>query len=199
MIMDISKLWKSYHKKRCVTSRNKLVVHYMPLASKIARTRVQKYKFSFDELESASFRALIDAVENYDSDADATFETYSWYRIRGGVLDWLRSTNDPSKSDKVSLSMKLDEDSFDVADLLTEDPSSTVDAKMFEESMLWGLSDRERTVISLYFFKNWTQLQISKKLKVSERYVTKIRREAIYNIRCGLLLRDIRDRLRLAA
>ena len=44
-----------------------------------------------DDLISVGFIGLIDAIEKYDPSRDNKFKTYAEYRIRGAILDELRS------------------------------------------------------------------------------------------------------------
>lgn len=52
----------------------------------------------FDELVSAGSLGLIDAVDKFDPDKHVTLKTYAQYRIRGAILDELRSMDRYSRS-----------------------------------------------------------------------------------------------------
>ncbi len=53
-----------------------------------------------DDLVSAGGLGLIDAVDRFDPAHNARFETYAVYRIRGSILDFLRSSDTVSRTVK---------------------------------------------------------------------------------------------------
>ncbi len=97
---EIHKLWAHYLKKRDVQTRNTLVEHYSSLvyahASRL--TRRLPAQITYDEICSAAFDGLIEAVEAYDPSRQAKFETFCQQRIAGAVMDWLRSLDSQSRT-----------------------------------------------------------------------------------------------------
>jgi RNA polymerase sigma factor for flagellar operon FliA len=55
---------------------------------------------SRDELGSAGCDGLMAAVRAYDPDRGVAFETYARRRITGAMLDWLRSVDGPTRSQR---------------------------------------------------------------------------------------------------
>lgn len=96
----VDKLWKSYLSTRSVTTRNKIVVHYSPLVQTHAARLARKLpsQVSYDEICSAAFDGLIEAVEAYDPERKAKFETFCQQRVSGAVMDWLRSLDPQSRT-----------------------------------------------------------------------------------------------------
>ena len=96
----IDKLWKSYLVTRAVATRNKIVVHYSPLVQTHAARLARKLpsQVSYDEICSAAFDGLIEAVEAYDPERKAKFETFCQQRVSGAVMDWLRSLDPQSRT-----------------------------------------------------------------------------------------------------
>jgi RNA polymerase sigma factor for flagellar operon FliA len=96
----VDKLWKVYLKNRDVAMRNRLVVHYSPLVHTHAARLSRKLpaQISYDEICSAAFDGLIEAVEAYDPERKAKFETFCQQRISGAVMDWLRSLDPQSRT-----------------------------------------------------------------------------------------------------
>ncbi|MBU6214101.1 MAG: FliA/WhiG family RNA polymerase sigma factor [Actinomycetales bacterium] len=74
-------------------ARNRLLVHYAPIvrqvASRIAAGLPPQVEFS--DLVSAGVIGLIAAIERFDASHGAPFEAYAHLRIRGAILDELRS------------------------------------------------------------------------------------------------------------
>ena len=98
--VTIESLWKRYLKSRAVDLRNKIVVHYSPLVHAHAArlTRKLPAQVSYDEICSSAFDGLIEAVEAYDPERKAKFETFCQQRISGAVMDWLRSLDPQSRT-----------------------------------------------------------------------------------------------------
>jgi len=98
--LPIEKLWQRYLKNRKVELRNELVVRYAHLVHTHAARLSRKLpaQISYDEICSAAFDGLIEAVEAYDPEKKAKFETFCQQRIRGAVMDWLRSLDPQSRT-----------------------------------------------------------------------------------------------------
>ncbi len=96
----IKKMWTQYLSSRSVELRNKLVVHYSQLVHSHAARLSRKLpaQISYDEICSAAFDGLIEAVEAYDPARLAKFETFCQQRISGAVMDWLRSLDPQSRT-----------------------------------------------------------------------------------------------------
>lgn len=97
---DLDKLWKRYLKRRDYPTRNRIVEQLSPLvyahASRL--TRKLPAQITYDEICSAAFDGLIEAVEAYDPGRQAKFETFCQQRITGAVMDWLRSLDAQSRT-----------------------------------------------------------------------------------------------------
>jgi RNA polymerase sigma factor for flagellar operon FliA len=93
-------LWNAYFVKREVEHRNELVVNYGHLAHSHAARLSRKLpaQVSYDEICSAAFDGLIEAVESFDPSRNAKFETFCQQRISGAVMDWLRSLDPQSRT-----------------------------------------------------------------------------------------------------
>ncbi|PLC52249.1 RNA polymerase sigma factor FliA [Pollutimonas nitritireducens] len=74
-------------------SEDILVGQYAPLVRRLALQLVAKLPASveLDDLMQAGMMGLLDAVRRYQQTAEAQFETYAITRIRGAMLDELRS------------------------------------------------------------------------------------------------------------
>ncbi len=87
-------LWMQYRRNGGdVTARNQLIEHYLPMvkfhADRIAfRTHG---RLGGDELMAAGVFGLMDSIESFDFDRGIKFETFAGHRVRGAMLDELRS------------------------------------------------------------------------------------------------------------
>ncbi len=90
---DMASLWSEYKKKRDIETRDKLIEKYLPLVNIIAgRVAISlPPHIERDDLLSNGFFGLMDAIERYEPERKNKFETYAGVRIRGAMLDYLRS------------------------------------------------------------------------------------------------------------
>ncbi|HSR69606.1 MAG TPA: FliA/WhiG family RNA polymerase sigma factor [Acidobacteriota bacterium] len=71
---------------------NERVSRHLPQVRLIARSVAVRYRPDLepDELVSAGFLGLVDALEKFDQSKGIQFKTYAEFRIRGAILDRLR-------------------------------------------------------------------------------------------------------------
>lgn len=74
-------------------TQNEQVTEYLPLVHKIARQVVTYLKppLSFEDMVSAGTVGLVRAARDFDPSHQAEFKTYAYIRIKGAILDELRS------------------------------------------------------------------------------------------------------------
>jgi RNA polymerase sigma factor for flagellar operon FliA len=81
-------------------SKDALAREYLPLVKRIAYHMMTRLPASVevDDLIQAGLMGLMDAVERYDNEQGAQFETYATQRIRGAMLDELREADWASRN-----------------------------------------------------------------------------------------------------
>jgi len=91
--LDIDRIWSQFHKTRDEHCRNLLMEHYRDLVKYCAERLHSKLpgKVELDDLISAGIFGLMDAIDAYDPSRGVKFETYCSPRIKGSILDELRS------------------------------------------------------------------------------------------------------------
>lgn len=96
----VKKTWRKYLRSKHTDQRNLLVEHYRPLVHIQAARLAQKLpaQISYDEICSAGYDGLIEAVQAYDPKHKAKFETFCQRRIHGAVMDWLRELDVQSRT-----------------------------------------------------------------------------------------------------
>jgi RNA polymerase sigma factor for flagellar operon FliA len=94
VIEDIAELWKTYKKDQTNQElRNILIERYLPLVRYNAERVWAKLPEGVDlnDLISAGVFGLMDAIDAFDLGRGVKFETYCVPRIRGAMLDELRT------------------------------------------------------------------------------------------------------------
>jgi len=90
---DIAEVWNQFHKNRSDHNRNLLMKNYLHIVKYSAERLYSKLpdKVDLDDLISAGTFGLMDAIDAFDPLRGVKFETYCSPRIRGSILDELRS------------------------------------------------------------------------------------------------------------
>jgi RNA polymerase sigma factor for flagellar operon FliA len=91
--LNIEQIWEQFHRTRDDYHRNLLLEHYRDLVKYCADRLHSKLpdKVELDDLISAGIFGLMDAIEKFDPAVGVKFETYCAPRIKGSILDELRS------------------------------------------------------------------------------------------------------------
>ena len=89
----ITKLWEDYKATGDMEDRNRLVVHYSPLVKYVAGRLSAGLPNSIEQADLVSYGmfGLIDAINKFEPSRGNKFETYAMSRIRGSIIDELRS------------------------------------------------------------------------------------------------------------
>lgn len=241
----VAELWTSYRAAPTRAGRDRLILHYSPLvkyvAGRVAIGLPQNVEQS--DLVSYGIFGLIDAIEKFDPERGFKFETYAIARIKGAILDELRSIDWVPRSvrakgraverafSKLEARLKrspteaelaaeldltdgqlqatlgqlsltgvaaLDEmlgdrgDSTTLGDTIPD--SGDGPGALLERSELRGqlaeaierMPEREKVVLSLYYFENLTLSQIGEVLGVTESRVSQIHTKAVLQLRSRL-------------
>src|SRR6478609_11673608 len=90
---DINDVWRAFKKAKSEELRNLLMMEYLPMVKYNAERIYSKLpdEVELDDLMQAGIFGLKDAIESFDLDRGVKFETYCAPRIRGAILDELRS------------------------------------------------------------------------------------------------------------
>ncbi len=91
--VDVTELWREFKEHPTTELRNQLVERYLPLVKYNAERIWQRLPegVDLDDLISAGVFGLMDAIDAFDLSRGVKFETYCVPRIRGAMLDELRT------------------------------------------------------------------------------------------------------------
>ena len=93
MAIDERELWKRFKATGDLAARDEIIVRYMRVVKYVAGRMAIHIPSSveMDDLIGWGVLGLMDAVEKFDPDQDTKFSTYATIRIRGAVIDQIRS------------------------------------------------------------------------------------------------------------
>jgi RNA polymerase sigma factor for flagellar operon FliA len=91
--IELEHLWRRYRREGDERARERLVVAYAPLVKAVAGRMSSHLPSHVEEADLISFGlvGLMAAVDRFEPKRDVKFETYAGPRIRGAILDQLRS------------------------------------------------------------------------------------------------------------
>ncbi|WP_142119820.1 FliA/WhiG family RNA polymerase sigma factor [Rarobacter faecitabidus] len=90
---EIRDVWTYYRMTRALAAREKLILFYSPLVGQVATRIGMRLPNTVEQADLVSYGmfGLIDAIDKFDPDRDIRFETYAQTRVRGAIIDGLRS------------------------------------------------------------------------------------------------------------
>lgn len=224
--------------------RDQLIMDYAPLIRFVAQRISARLPSNIetDDLISAGVIGLMDAIEKYDPSRDNKFKTYAEFRIRGSILDELRSQDwvprsvrDKAKKiektyaaleqmygravtsseissqlgmelsdyydmiakvktvslfsvDEITTSTQLDKRSLleSLEPASSKNPFSHLNGKNIRNlliSTIEALPEKQKLVLSLYYYEELNLKEIGKILDVTESRVSQLHTQAIEKLR----------------
>ena len=198
--MDAEQLW-ARSRAGDAQSRSLLIERYLPLARGLSR-RVRTTETPVtdgDDLTSAAFLGLIDAVDRFEPGRGVPFEAYARLRIRGAMIDELRRTSERSRTATpeeqprmMSLDGILDDgrsDLLPVVDGGLDDGFENDDLRGRVQVALDTLPERQREVLAHYYSDDLTLRQTGAQMGISEARACQLHGRAIVNLRRALSVR----------
>jgi len=91
--VELRELWRRYKVDGDEKARERLVVAYSPLVKFIAGRMASGLPSHVEESDLISYGllGLIGAIERFDTEREIKFETFAVARIKGAIIDELRS------------------------------------------------------------------------------------------------------------
>jgi RNA polymerase sigma factor for flagellar operon FliA len=239
-------LWRHYGATHDQGYRDRLMLHYAPLVKYVAGrvgTGLPAHVDVADLVQSGIF-GLADAIEKFEPERGLKFETYAMQRIRGAILDELRSQDwvprsvrgrardveralerlgnqlqrTPTDSEiatelqiglrdlrdlyaqfQLTSVVALDElmvagrGDASLAETLPDEAADDPVARLVDQvnrrqlaDAIAQLGDRDRVVVTLYYFENLTLAEIGRVLGVTESRVCQLHTRAVLRLRTKL-------------
>jgi len=241
----IDQLWADYKASGSREARDRLIVHYSPLVKYVAGRVSVGLPQNIEQADLVSYGifGLIDAIDKFDPGRAIKFETYAIARIKGAIIDELRSIDwvprsvrakarsvekayakleasllrtptDAEVAAEMGISeqdlhnvfnqisfvglIALDEmlsvggdrgESTTLGDTIPDKGEGPVAAFEVEEmkqilaSAINRLGDREKIVLTLYYYEGLTLAEIGEVLGVTESRVCQIHTKAVLQLR----------------
>ncbi len=176
--------------------RDELILSYLPLIKLLARKRcrIGSNILDVEDLISAGVIGLCKAIEGWDPDYHVLFMTYAQYRIKGEMIDELRSLDVVTSDYRRKLNKNPDNlqhyvtvplENLQFAEKSPVDPVDLIFRKDMQKILrkyLAKLPKMHRTVLRMYFFRELWLFEIGKKLGFSESRASQIKNEGLRDL-----------------
>ena len=175
------------------SARDKLIEHNLRLVAHIVKKFDPKGDFQ-DDLISIGTIGLIKGIDTYKPSKNTRITTYAARCIQNEILMYYRSTKKENTDVSLNDSIGYDKEGNEInlIDVL-KDQSPDIPDTLYEQDMidklickLKVLSSRERKIIEKRYglnnTKEMTQKEISKEMKISRSYVSRIEKRALIKI-----------------
>jgi RNA polymerase sigma factor FliA len=245
----VAELWRDYKAHGTKEARERLILHYSPLVKFVAGRVAAGLPQSIEQSDLVSYGifGLIDAIDKFDLGRGFKFETYAISRIKGSIIDELRSIDWVPRSvrakaraierafsklenerkrtpDDRELAFELGMSEDELAQVLSQisfvglvaldellsaggaerDSATTVgdmladrthdpvhafemdEMKHLLADAINRMPDRERLVLTLYYYEGLTLSEIGDVLGVTESRICQIHTKAILQLRARL-------------
>ncbi len=242
----IAVLWREYKDTKEERLRERLILHYSPLVKYVAGRVGVGLPPNIEQADLVSYGifGLIDAIEKFDLERAIKFETYAISRIKGAIIDELRSIDwiprsvrykarevekayaaleaklhrSPTEAEVAEeLGIKLEDlhtifsqvsfvnvvaldelltaggekgDKLSLVDTLedtkAEDPVAafeTEETKYLLAKAINTLPEREKIVVTLYYYEGLTLAEIGQVLGVTESRICQMHTKAVLQLR----------------
>lgn len=151
---ELESLWGEFLKDKSNKKvRDELIVQYIYLTRYVVgRVKVSlPPTFTIEDISSYGVEGLIDAVEKYSPDKGARFETYALMRIRGNIIDKIRSQDFLPRSARKKIK-DVKEVQEDLRQKLGRQPTSSEIGEVLglEKEKVDQILSEDTTITSLY-------------------------------------------------
>lgn len=151
-----------------------LMAGYQPLLRMLAARMLAESFALKDELVQAGNLGLLQAISHYDANRGVKLSTYAVPWILGEMKRALRT----AKSVCVSLDAPRGEDEQPLSERLPGCGGVDVE-RMALRMALQRLPKQEQTLISLRYFRGWTQAEAARLMHKSQAQISRIERHAL--------------------
>jgi RNA polymerase sigma factor for flagellar operon FliA len=206
--MNNAELWQQFKQNQSPILKKQIILNYVNLVHYVIHHSKFAINSILDERDYFQYgiEGLNEAIDRFDPDYGTKFETYAIQRIRGKIIDELRKLQSKFKSDtnessiesfytNVSLSRSPeDEDGYTLGEVIANDSESAAvtmektEMKEFLMSAIKDLQERDRLLLSLYYFENLNYKEIAELMKITVSRVSQIHSRIMKDLKSKLLV-----------
>lgn len=207
--MENSELWSQFKQTHSPIIKKQIILNYVNLVHYVIHHSKFVLNGILDERDYFQYgiEGLNEAIDRFDPDYGTKFETYAIQRIRGKIIDELRKLQSKYKNNidessiesfysNVSLdrSSVEDEEGYLLGEVIAnEDEAISVSVEKIEMNeylmkAIKELNERDRLILSLYYFEDLSYKEISELLKITVSRVSQIHSRIIKDLKSKLMV-----------
>lgn len=204
--MNTALLWTQFKQSNNSDLKKQIMMNYTNLVHYVIHNSKFISLNIVDDRDYFQFgiEGLSEAIDRFDPEYGTKFETYAIQRIRGKIIDELRkiqikprsanATDGDTTYTNVSLNNSYDEEDgymlYEVIPNEDELPDETLDKSEAKELLLSAikkLEERDRLVLTLYYYENLNYKEIAQVLNITVSRVSQIHSKIIQELKHKLV------------
>ncbi|HOI28409.1 MAG TPA: sigma-70 family RNA polymerase sigma factor [Melioribacteraceae bacterium] len=207
--MNNDNIWASFKNNPTTELKKQIIMNYVNLVHYV----IHKSNFTqhdlFDRRDYFQFgiEGLSEAIDRFDPDYGTKFETYAIQRIRGKIYDELRKYSPKYEtvcdsegvmvpvSSSVSLNSPVVEDEgiqlYEMVSGNYDEPDDLLEKNELKEKLvelIKVLNERDRNILSLYYYEELNYQEIAKLLNITVSRVSQLHSKIIKSLKQKLVL-----------
>ncbi|GAB4137034.1 MAG: FliA/WhiG family RNA polymerase sigma factor [Ignavibacteriales bacterium] len=208
--MDTNVLWTEFKTHPTEELKKKIILNYTNLVHYVIHHSKFVNMNIFDDRDYFQFgiEGLHEAIERFDPEFGTKFETYAIQRIRGKIIDEIRKVQIKPRTDKdgdplfqysnVSLNQSVNQEEgsllYEMIPAEVETPAEETEKIEIKTALIEALKklhERDRLVVTLYYYEHLSYKEIAETLNISVSRVSQIHNRVINQLKT--LLEGIND------
>lgn len=205
--MNNATLWKTFKDKQSPEVKQQIMINYTNLVHYVIHHSKFVNQSVVDEKDYFQFgiEGLSEAIDRFDPDYGTKFETYAIQRIRGKIIDELRKLQIKpripglDKTQQVnyrnlSLTQSVDNDDGYMLYEVIPNETTPPDDKIYKDEekaillkVLKRMNERDRLIITLYYYENLNYKEIADVLNITVSRVSQIHSKILKELKSSLV------------
>jgi RNA polymerase sigma factor for flagellar operon FliA len=207
--MNNDNIWANFKHNPTSDLKKQIIMNYVNLVHYVIHKSnfIQNEIFDRRDYFQFGIEGLSEAIDRFDPDYGTKFETYAIQRIRGKIYDELRKYSPKyetvcdsegvavNTTSSVSLNSAVVEDEgmqlYEMVSGNYDEPDDLLEKNELKEKLvelIKGLNERDRNILSLYYYEELNYQEIAKLLNITVSRVSQLHSKIIKSLKQKLVL-----------
>lgn len=207
--MNNDNIWANFKHNPTSDLKKQIIMNYVNLVHYVIHKSnfIQNELFDRRDYFQFGIEGLSEAIDRFDPDYGTKFETYAIQRIRGKIYDELRKYSPKyetvcdsvgvavNTTSSVSLNSAVVEDEgmqlYEMVSGNYDEPDDLLEKNELKEKLvelIKGLNERDRNILSLYYYEELNYQEIAKLLNITVSRVSQLHSKIIKSLKQKLVL-----------
>mgnify|MGYP005843693569 FL=1 len=207
--MNNDNIWVNFKHNPTSDLKKQIIMNYVNLVHYVIHKSnfIQNELFDRRDYFQFGIEGLSEAIDRFDPDYGTKFETYAIQRIRGKIYDELRKYSPKyetvcdsegvavNTTSSVSLNSSVVEDEgmqlYEMVSGNYDEPDDLLEKNELKEKLvelIKGLNERDRNILSLYYYEELNYQEIARLLNITVSRVSQLHSKIIKSLKQKLVL-----------